>query len=624
MDIRVGTSVVGPGGRRYRVARIDKVFNPAQPRAPAGEAGGGRWISGGSRGERAGHIVLYHGTTAAAVADIARDGLVPGGGVGADTWLAAAAEMDEDAAEALEAIVGGRPVSVFFAKSPKGALEYARLTAEFRESEPVLLKIKVPKAEATALLLPDTTGGRRSRSTVRAEQRIPPEWIEVAVGEAAIAGRLGKVGGIELYGVLLCAVTEKAYDPAQPRDQIGRWTRAGGGAVPDGGLREYLEFVVSHQGAERQAKSADAFILKHGRAMPMDAESFVGGGTPQQCYENAALAVLADDDLTYVEGYVSVHGVPIAHAWAINAEGVVRDPTFAPEGIGGKPRTSFVKGYFGVPIQTAFLEKTLLRSKYYGILVGSENPKTVQSVLSADPAESIAKAYDPSQPRDQIGRWTAAGGAGFTSPLDQAQALVASRAAKLARARAAAEEMGFDPTKVLEGAPGKTFELGGRTYQYAGAAYETGQIEVFPDAIADESTIPGLMAHEIMHQRFNAFERRLDAERARLAADSRSGGDHMAPDGTLRAGVAREYPVYSAYIAATGGAKWETMKERDGVTDYSRAYWSEWNKGNVSSRAAVHETLAEMARLGAETGVRPGGREWNDFFRAVVKYGKLE
>lgn len=178
------------------------------------------------------------------------------------------------------------------------------------------------------------------------------------------------------------ALVDKAFDPNQPRDDHGRWS-----TVSDGGLKQYVEMVTGLYG---DRPSAQKFLKEHGKVYPTDDESFIGG-EPQQCYKNAALAALGDDDLTYVEGYVGIHGVPIAHAWTVNKQGVVRDYTLADKGVltPGKTRKDIVTGYYGVPIKANYLSKTLLKNKVYGILVGQENSKQLMNLLKDDPKKIV-------------------------------------------------------------------------------------------------------------------------------------------------------------------------------------------------------------------------------------------
>lgn len=192
-----------------------------------------------------------------------------------------------------------------------------------------------------------------------------------------------------------------AYNPKQPRDPKGtstggRWTKGG---ASDGGIRSYLDMVAKFQ--RGNAPDADEptpaeWMLQHGRAFAADDETYQGKrGAQHQCFQNAGRAALADDSLTYVEGYVSVHGVPLEHAWNTDASGRLIDPTLK-DGRG-------VQGYFGAPIKTSYLRETVLKNKIWGVL-GYESgfsylkdspERVVRTDLSAKDHAEVADA----QPR---------------------------------------------------------------------------------------------------------------------------------------------------------------------------------------------------------------------------------
>ena len=65
-------------------------------------------------------------------------------------------------------------------------------------------------------------------------------------------------------------------------------------------------------------------------------------------------------DLTYVEGFVAIHGVPIEHAWCVDANGVVVDPTIE--------NVNQVVAYYGVPFKTEYLKRAILVNDVYGLL----------------------------------------------------------------------------------------------------------------------------------------------------------------------------------------------------------------------------------------------------------------
>jgi hypothetical protein len=90
----------------------------------------------------------------------------------------------------------------------------------------------------------------------------------------------------------------------------------------------------------------------------------------KQCFKNATQLVLDRDELTYAEGF-AISGdmlrigmlFPVHHAWAVDAEGIVHDPTFkdAQHGV-----------YLGVPVDKEVLVTTMLRTRVYGVFVPNE------------------------------------------------------------------------------------------------------------------------------------------------------------------------------------------------------------------------------------------------------------
>ena len=131
------------------------------------------------------------------------------------------------------------------------------------------------------------------------------------------------------------------------------------------GITAYLEQAAGLQ-QPRVARaglsdSVQSLLLKDGQPYHMDAQTFAGPRRKlKECYKNAASAALDDPDLTYVEGVVSVMGIPIDHAWNVDKAGNVRDPTF--------PNGNHLGGYFGIPFKTDYLRKTLLKNERYGLL----------------------------------------------------------------------------------------------------------------------------------------------------------------------------------------------------------------------------------------------------------------
>jgi len=91
-----------------------------------------------------------------------------------------------------------------------------------------------------------------------------------------------------------------------------------------------------------------------------------------------------DSRLTYVEGYVFVYGVAIQHAWLVDADGFVIDPTLTDNDDGR------VNGYFGVPFITEYVRKACRSNRMYGVLdyfyAGKTAPKLYELGLEAGQA----------------------------------------------------------------------------------------------------------------------------------------------------------------------------------------------------------------------------------------------
>src|SRR4051812_46561045 len=89
-------------------------------------------------------------------------------------------------------------------------------------------------------------------------------------------------------------LSEKGYNPDQPRDDHGRWGEGGGGvpsredqAAAVGGIKDYLGMAAGVQ--ERQSspgapQSREGFVLREGQAFTVDAHTYDGKcGTQHLC-----------------------------------------------------------------------------------------------------------------------------------------------------------------------------------------------------------------------------------------------------------------------------------------------------------------------------------------------------
>jgi hypothetical protein len=77
-----------------------------------------------------------------------------------------------------------------------------------------------------------------------------------------------------------------------------------------------------------------------------------------ECYANAYALAASETAYRYCEGYATTKGleIPLAHAWVIDKDLRVIDPTWK-EG----------HHYFGVVFSPMFMYKTVARTKHHGI-----------------------------------------------------------------------------------------------------------------------------------------------------------------------------------------------------------------------------------------------------------------
>ena len=119
------------------------------------------------------------------------------------------------------------------------------------------------------------------------------------------------------------------------------------------------------------------FLLDHGVEYRHGPGSFTGRrAEPKACFQNATLLMLEQPDLTYVEGKVSVYGLPIDHAWCVDPDGLVIDPTLV-----GDSDLSRLGGYFGIPFERDYVLKACKTNKVYGLLDGFYARKTLPKLV---------------------------------------------------------------------------------------------------------------------------------------------------------------------------------------------------------------------------------------------------
>lgn len=125
------------------------------------------------------------------------------------------------------------------------------------------------------------------------------------------------------------------------------------------GFRELRQRMGNpHRGINGYA-SLDDFVLQHGRPWtPQPLPKEHPRGVIKECFRNSAVLVMRHPrQLIYCEGY-AMGLIPVMHAWAIDNEGKVIDPTWRTTG----------KEYFGIAFQFKYLCSALRKQKVYGLI----------------------------------------------------------------------------------------------------------------------------------------------------------------------------------------------------------------------------------------------------------------
>lgn len=128
-----------------------------------------------------------------------------------------------------------------------------------------------------------------------------------------------------------------------------------------------------------QFYSMGEFVLKHGKAFKSIKQKLPVGvrrGRMGRCFQNAANLAVNDSRFTYCEGYAA-GVIPLMHAWCIDKDGNVIDPTWADD---------LGHSYFGVPFKTKYLIHSLLETETYGLIDRYEHN---WPALRADPKDFL-------------------------------------------------------------------------------------------------------------------------------------------------------------------------------------------------------------------------------------------
>lgn len=185
-----------------------------------------------------------------------------------------------------------------------------------------------------------------------------------------------------------------------------------------------------------------------------------------------------------------------------------------------------------------------------------------------------------------------------------------------------ADQMGVDPNRVHAVQEEYKFQVGDHEMTAAGTAnHMTGQIKLYMPQ--PTPSLAPILAHEMMHVKFQAVKTQRDQQFKEWFKDAD-------PEMTTRAGfmtpkAKEKYPIAGAFADAMEGESWPKLVKDDGISDYSREWWQAWHDKKAKLDQAMHETLAEMAKLDWE-GVLDRliwykeSTTWKPLYEAVNKY----
>lgn len=111
--------------------------------------------------------------------------------------------------------------------------------------------------------------------------------------------------------------------------------------------------------------SMGEFVLAHGREFDATGNELPEGvrlGKMGYCFENAAKLATQQSAYTYCEGY-AMGIIPVLHAWCVDANGDVVDPTW-----NRGPRDRIGMHYFGIAFTTKYLIHHLCEYEKYGLI----------------------------------------------------------------------------------------------------------------------------------------------------------------------------------------------------------------------------------------------------------------
>jgi len=161
-----------------------------------------------------------------------------------------------------------------------------------------------------------------------------------------------------------------------------------------------------------------------------------------------------------------------------------------------------------------------------------------------------------------------------------------------------AASLGHDPKKVnVYIAEGRDFMVNGKHFTTAGTySPETDEIEIFGLYNMTTNEAKGIVAHEVMHGKFERFNDLAKAQMDEIRSIPDWDKVVIRADGSLRDGYEKYWAYDLQYNYINKFETMEHLQKTDGITDYSRAWWGQVNQFTDTKYRAINETLSEIAR----------------------------
>ena len=544
---------------------------------------------------------------------------------------------------------GGRPLGDEFNPEEERD-EHGRWTGSGTALHTEAIKSSDPRSPRHLHVVHDPSTGSKKPYEVWGSHSTRERW-RLGSYKTESAARARVASSVEVYRSLEAAKKHDAFDPDEDRDYHGRWTAGGSGGGGGGVLHVGGKPLVAYHGTAsefEQFKSGTPVIITGATDHP---------------------GIYFSGDPRAASGFAQR---------ASKREGAGRRRVIAANLVMNNPLdiTPLIKAgqkkglTFGQAKQKAFES---LKPEHDGVIFRGDQINSPEYIVFSGEQVKPIKGWKPSEVRT--------GSVVAPSPPTDVSPARMGRIAEIVHE--VADKNDFPKGRITISDEYKTFVLNGKTMSYLGAAWtrgdgqngeKKGDIKIYPRAagwgIANDDMFRGAAVHEIMHQKFQGTLDRYREEAERVWKDpgpppdsegkyywQKKGGSDavVTPSGELREAYKAKYPTYDL-IERVYDREWEPEKWAltDGVSDYSHEYWEAFQNGTVTKEIAIHETLAEMARIKQATGKFPehsgahllrvrgkdpatgdwrakptagqiteGTKRWRDLYRAVEKVYKM-